>query len=73
MVLVNITSSLCTLNVSVFFGAMLDNYITLPPVGKDLTAKFCKHKKTRIHEFKANHLQVPEPVNKVLLDWITSL
>ena len=42
-------------SVPVFFGVTLDDYITFPWVSKDLTAKFCKHKKNRIHEFKANH------------------
>ncbi|KAK1235751.1 hypothetical protein PQX77_001009 [Marasmius sp. AFHP31] len=65
-----------TLDIPVFFGAALDDYISLPSIGKDMTATFCKHEKTRIHDFKANHwvhLHVPEQVNEVILDWLISL
>ncbi|KAJ8083473.1 hypothetical protein PM082_009347 [Marasmius tenuissimus] len=65
-----------TLNLPVFFGAALDDYISLPSIGRDMTTRFCKHEKTRVHDFKASHwlhLQIPEEVNEVLLDWFTSL
>ncbi|KAJ8083483.1 hypothetical protein PM082_009357 [Marasmius tenuissimus] len=64
------------LDIPVFFGAALDDTISLPSIGKEMTAKFCKHEKTRVHDFKANHwvhLHVPEQVNEALLDWLTSL
>ncbi|KAF9255448.1 alpha/beta-hydrolase [Marasmius fiardii PR-910] len=61
-----------TLDVPVFFGAALDDYISLPAIGKELTSKFCTNEKVAVHNFKANHwfhLHVPDQVNDVLLKW----
>ncbi|KAG7096103.1 hypothetical protein E1B28_006779 [Marasmius oreades] len=58
----------------VFFGAALDDYVSLPSEGKELTKKFCMN--ATVRDFKANHwmhLQIPDEVNQALLDWIQGL
>ncbi|KAL0566761.1 hypothetical protein V5O48_015243 [Marasmius crinis-equi] len=58
----------------VFFGAALDDYVSLPNEAKALTQRYCKN--AVIHDFKANHwvhLQVPGQVNDELLKWIQGL
>ncbi|KAL0563178.1 hypothetical protein V5O48_018896, partial [Marasmius crinis-equi] len=71
-----VPSSRYTLTLPVFFGAALDDYISLPSIGRDMTSRFCTNEKNKVHEFKANHwvhLQTPDEVNEALFDWFKSL
>ncbi|KAK7052928.1 hypothetical protein VNI00_004248 [Paramarasmius palmivorus] len=60
----------------VFFGGGTEDYISLPSVGKQTTVLLCDNSKITIRDFKATHwmhLQVPDEVNKELLEWIQCL
>ncbi|KAL0563568.1 hypothetical protein V5O48_018496 [Marasmius crinis-equi] len=60
----------------VFFGAALDDTISLPSIGKKMTERWCTNPKTRIHEFKAGHwvhLERPDEVCEALEAWFRSL
>ncbi|KAK7018793.1 hypothetical protein VNI00_018223 [Paramarasmius palmivorus] len=62
-----------TLTKPTLFGYGAEDYIALPSMGKDIMTRFCTN--LTIKEFAANHwmhLHVPEEVNRVLLEWITS-
>ncbi|KAI3612047.1 epoxide hydrolase [Moniliophthora roreri] len=60
----------------VFYGYGTEDYISLPAIGKQAVQSFCDGEKLTIREFKANHwmhLQVPDDVNRTLLDWLQGL
>jgi soluble epoxide hydrolase / lipid-phosphate phosphatase len=60
----------------IFFGGGTEDYISLPSIGKQTTALFCDSSKITIRDFKATHwmhLQVPDEVNKELLQWMQCL